>query len=106
MPETWQDGLVAEPKYRAVLHFVHHGLDLLGKQRCVMCGAVILNHRRQMLDQHGRRVDAESRTIWGFRQGPVTTIYPPEPSLPPVTVAGHVQHARPCTIPESEWPHV
>jgi len=50
-------------------------------------------------------VDTEGRTIWGFRMGPVTTFYPPEPELPPVTVQGHVKFARPCTVPEAEWPH-
>lgn len=100
------DGLVQQPKYRAILHMVHPGLDDDGKQRCIMCGATILNHRKQMLNDRGDRVDADGVPILGFRMGPVTTVFPPEPELPPVTVAGHVKFARPCTIPEKDWPHV
>ena len=91
--------------WKAVLHMVHAELDTDGKQRCIMCGAVILNHRRQVLDGHGRRVDAHGRVILGFKQGPVTTVFPPNPQQSPVTVAGHVKYARPCTIPEEEWPY-
>lgn len=88
-----------------MLHIVPQGLDPDGKQRCVMCGFVVLNHRRQMLDGQRRRVDVHGRPILGFKQGPVTTVFPPEPTKQPVTVAGHVQYARPCTIPEEEWPY-
>jgi hypothetical protein len=103
------DGLIdphTRGRFKAVLHVVHRGLDLEGKQRCIMCGFVVLNHRRQMMDAQERRVDAHGRVIWGFKQGPVTTVFPPDPTQPPITVSGHVKYARPCTVPEKEWPYV
>lgn len=104
MPEPWAHG-VAESKYRALLHVVHHGLAIDGTQRCIMCGAVILNHRRSLHAPGGGRLDADGNVILGFPMGPVTTVFPPEADLPPITVVGHVKYARPCTIPESEWPY-
>lgn len=102
-PDAWKHG-VAQNKYRAVLHIVHHGLAIDGTQRCIMCGTRVVDHSRNLLGaQPGTRLDAQGNTVRGFRMGPVTTVYPPEPDLPPVTVQGHVKYARPCTIPESEW---
>lgn len=109
-PDAWKHG-VETPKYRAVLHVVHPELDDTGKQRCLMCRAVILNHGDALFAPDSlatigrRRLDAWGRVLRGFPMGPVTTIYPPEPELPPVTVIGHVKYARPCTIPEKDWPH-
>jgi hypothetical protein len=94
--------LVAEPKYKAVLHVVPEGFLPDGTQRCVMCGARVLNHRTALVGTQGGRIVGDV-VVHGFPMGPVTTIFPPEPDRPPITVIGAVPHARPCTIPESEW---
>lgn len=101
VPEPWEHG-VEEPKYRAVLHVVHHGLADDGTQRCVMCGFRVLNHRKALMSKDGGRI-VDGIVVHGFPMGPVTTVSPPEPEKLPITVVGHVKYARPCTIPESEW---
>ena len=105
MSKVQPDDLVRDGKYKAILHYAGRFNHEDGTQECAQCHEKLLDHSANLMDGNSYRVQKDGTRILGFQVGPVTTIIPPHPDQFPRTVKGQVKYARPCTIPEEEWPY-